>query len=163
MAKEIKKASLLSEADKQKLLKKAGSKKLIDQAQNSAASVPPVRSSSRAASRHIADNPATPSGTKTKVWLGLILLLLVAVVITPKPQLLKYQSAGLVTQSIYIPGWFGKAGTILDTNQRALLAEDEQSLYLCFEGQTNEQCAKYQLRQQQGLFAAAMFWYSSQP
>jgi len=161
MAKQIKKASLLSEAEKQKLLKKAGNKKPISQPQT----VSPIQSS-RTTSRHAA-NASEDEQTKAssriavKVWFGLVTILLAAFVIAPKPQLLEYQSAGLVTQSIYMPGWFGKPGTILDTNQRAILAEDEQSLYLCFEGQSNEQCAKYQLRKEQGLFAAAMFWYSS--
>lgn len=163
MAKEIKRASLLSEADKQKLLKKAGSKKLLAQEPTNTAPAAAVRSVSRVAARPAVDNTKNSSGQKAKVWLSLLTLLLIVFVITPKPALLQYQSAGLVTQSIYIPGWFGKSGTILDTNQRAVLVEEEQSLYLCFEGQTREQCSKYQLRQQQGLFAAALFWYSSQP
>ncbi|RRJ21000.1 hypothetical protein EIK76_08930 [Rheinheimera mesophila] len=96
-----------------------------------------------------------------KLWLSLVLLLLMAFVIAPKPQLLEYHSAGLTTQSIYMPGWFGAEGIILDTNQRAVLAEDEQRLYLCFADQSKEQCAKYQLRQQQGFIAAAIFWASS--
>ncbi|MCA1928888.1 hypothetical protein [Rheinheimera sp.] len=163
MAKQIKKASLLSEADKQKLLKKAGNKKPISQTQT-ASPIQSIRSTSRYATDASEDEQTKASSSfLVKVWLGLVAILLAAFVLAPKPQLLEYQSAGLVTQSIYIPGWFGKPGTILDTNQRAILAEDEQSLYLCFEGQSNEQCAKYQLRKEQGLIAAAMFWYSSRP
>lgn len=164
MARQIKKASLLSEADKQKLLKKAGNKKPLTQAQNTAPAAPVMRTVSGSAGKSSTEEQVGTSTAKTtKIWLGLALLLLAAFVIAPKPQLLEYHSAGLTTQSIYMPGWFGKPGTILDTNQRALLAEEEQLLYLCFEGQSNEQCARYQLRQQQGFIAAALFWFSSRP
>jgi hypothetical protein len=159
MANQIKKASLLSEADKQKLLKNAGSKKPISQTQTTTTAARPV---SQASVRRTAEEQInTASSSKAKVWLYMAIVLLTLFVITPKPALLEYHSAGLTTQSIYMPGWFGQPGIILDTNQRALLAEDEQSLYLCFDGQSREQCAKYQLRQQQGMFAAALFWYSS--
>lgn len=162
MAKQIKKTSLLSEAERQKLLKKAGNKKPITQAQATTVAIPAAhsvpRSAKRSASQEQTDNT---SGSKAKLWAGITVLLLSVFIIAPKPQLLEYQSAGLITKSIYMPGWFGKPGTILDTNQRAIVAEDEHSLYLCFEGQSNEQCAKYQLRQQQGLIAATLFWFSS--
>jgi hypothetical protein len=162
MAKQIKKTSLLSEAERQKLLKKAGNKKPITQPQATTAAIPAARSVSRSANRSASQEQAdNPSGSKKKLWGGIAVLLLSVFIIAPKPQLLEYQSAGLITKSIYMPGWFGKPGSILDTNQRAIVAEDEYSLYLCFEGQSNEQCAKYQLRQQQGLIAAALFWYSS--
>lgn len=164
MAKQIKKASLLSEADKQKLLKKAGNKKPLTQPQTTATPTSVTRTVSRPAARMNSEEQANTSIAKTlKLWSGLMVLALAALIIAPTPQLLEYHSAGLTTQSIYMPGWFGKEGIILDTNQRAVLAEDEQTLYLCFEGQSNEQCAKYQLRKQQGLIAAALFWFSSHP
>lgn len=164
MAKQIKKASLLSEADKQKLLKKAGSKKPLAQAQNTVTAAPVARTVSRSASRlHTEEQTGTSTAKTIKIWAGITAFLIAAFVIAPKPQLLEYHSAGLTTQSVYMPGWFGKPGIILDTNQRAVLAEDEQRLYLCFEGQSNEQCAKYQLRQQQGFIAAVIFWLSSRP
>lgn len=162
MARQIKKASLLSEAEKQKLLKKAGNKKPIHQAQSITAANPAVSSISRSVVRSANEQQVNnPAANKAKLWVSAIVILLTAFILAPTPQLLEYQSAGLTTQSVYIPGWFGKPGIILDTNQRAVLAEEEQSLYLCFEGQTKEQCAKYQLRQRQGLIAAAIFWYSS--
>jgi hypothetical protein len=165
MAKQIKKASLLSEADKQKLLKKAGNKKPLTQPQTTATPTSVTRTVSRSAARLTpAEEQSSTSTAKTiKLWSGLAALVLAAFIIAPTPQLLEYHSAGLTTQSVYMPGWFGKAGTILDTNQRAVLSEEEQTLYLCFEGQSNEQCAKYQLRKQQGLIAAAIFWFSSRP
>lgn len=164
MAKQIKKASLLSEADKQKLLKKAGNKKPLTQPQTTATLSSVTRTVSRPATRVNSEEQASTSTAKSiKLWSGLAVLLLASLIIAPTPQLLEYHSAGLTTQSIYMPGWFGKAGTILDTNQRAVLSEEEQTLYLCFEGQSNEQCAKYQLGKQQGLIAAAIFWFSSRP
>lgn len=161
MAKQIKRASLLSEADKQKLLKNAGSKKPISPTQTTAAVSAAPAVSRTAARRPAAEISSKASSAKTKVGLGIALILLATFVVAPKPTLIEYHSAGLTTQSIYMPGWFGQPGVILDTNQRALMAEDEQSLYLCFEGQSREQCAKYQVRQQQGMIAAALFWYSS--
>lgn len=165
MAKQIKKASLLSEADKQKLLKKAGNKKPLTQPQVTAAPTSVTRTVSRSAARlsPVEEQASSTTAKTIKLSAGIVLLALATFIIAPTPQLLEYQSAGLTTQSIYMPGWFGKEGTILDTNQRAVLSEEEQTLYLCFEGQSNEQCAKYQLRKQQGLIAAALFWFSSHP
>jgi len=162
MAKQIKKASLLSEADKQKLLKKAGNKKPLAQAQTIAPTVTTSRTVSPASARlgSQEQNPVS-DGKNFRIWLAIAVVIAVAVIMAPKPQLLEYHSAGLSTQSIYMPGWFGQEGTILDTNQRAVLAKEEQTLYLCFEGQSKEQCAKYQLRQQQGFVAASIFWFSS--
>ncbi|RVT44086.1 hypothetical protein EMM73_17605 [Rheinheimera sediminis] len=162
MAKQLKKASLLSEAERQKLLKKAGNKKPLTQAQTSAATRPPATVSSRVENRSSSEeHTESPIGSNTKIWWSTAVLFFIILLLTPKPALLEYQSAGLTTQSIYMPGWFGKPGIILDTNQRAILAEEEQSLYLCFESKTNEQCAKYQLRKQQGLVSAVLFWLSS--
>lgn len=164
MAKQLKKASLLSEADKQKLLKKAGNKKPLTQAQTATTAIPAGRTVTRSATGSNNEEQTSTSTAKNfKVWAGISIVLLVAFILAPKPQLIEYQSSGLTTQSVYMPGWFGKPGVILDTNQRAVLAEKEQSLYLCFEGQSNEQCAKYHLRKQQGFIAAALFWYSSHP
>ncbi len=164
MIKQIKKASLLSEAERQKLLKKAGNKKPISQTQSTTTEIPYTGPVSRSAIRQSTEQQtATSSSKKNKLWASTVIALLAAIVIAPKPLLLEYQSAGLITKSIYMPGWFGKPGVILDTNQRAVLAEEEQNLYLCFEGQSNEQCAKYQLRQRQGFIAAALFWFSSRP
>jgi hypothetical protein len=163
MAKQLKKASLLSEADKQKLLKKTSMKKPIQQSVSSISAAPTPVTQRVPRSTQAETNTETATGSKAKLVGVLILLMVLALLLLPKPQLLEYQSAGIVTQSIYLPGYLGKPATILDTNQRAVLAEEEQSLYLCFEGQSNEQCAKYQLRKQQGVIAAALFWFSSAP
>jgi len=164
MAKQIKKASLLSEADKQKLLKKAGNKKPLTQPQTTATPTSVTRTVSRSAAHMNTEEQTSASTARTiKLFGGLVVFVLATFILAPTPQLLEYQSAGLTAQSVYMPGWFGKPGTILDTNQRAVLSEEEQTLYLCFEGQSNEQCAKYQLRKQQGLIAAALFWFSSRP
>jgi hypothetical protein len=163
MTRQIKKASLLSEADKQKLLKKAGSKKPIQQSAQSVSAVPHNTAQQVSGRTQTEATVNKAAGSKAKLWGSLLVLIVPALLLLPKPQLLEYQSAGIVTQSIYLPSYLGKPATILDTNQRAVLAEEEQSLYLCFEGQSNEQCAKYQLRKQQGVIAAALFWFSSSP
>lgn len=156
MAKELKKTSLLSEAEKQKLLKKGQAKKPV-----AAASAAPARSgyvgSASAPARAEAVTEPEVKPSKAKYWLGLAVLLLVAVVICPKPQLVHYQTAGMTTSSVYMPGWFGGEGRILDTKQRAVLSEQEQSLYLCFSEQKTEQCIKYQVKQQQGPVAALLY------
>ena len=163
MAKQLKKASLLSEADKKKLLKKTSMKKPIQQSVSSVSAAPTPATQTVHRSAPAETNTETATGSKAKLVGGMILLMVLALLLLPKPQLLEYQSAGIVTQSIYLPSYLGKPATILDTNQRAVLAEEEQSLYLCFEGQSNEQCAKYQLRKQQGVIAAMLFWFSSAP
>ena len=161
MAKDLKRASLLSEADKQKLLAKASAKKPVARVQTSTDTTT-RRAEFNSSPLPIEQQKSTRLLTHGKIWLVLLLIMLCSVALLPKPKLIEYQSAGLVTQSIYIPGFFGRPAVILDTRQRAILAEDEQSLYLCFEGQSTEQCAKYQLLKIQGWIAAALFWYQHQ-
>lgn len=157
MAKEVKKTSLLTEAEKQKLLKKGQSKKPV----SSATSAEPARSgyvgTAPAPRRSEATAEPEVKTSKAKYWLVLAVLVLVALFVSPKPQLVQYQTAGMTTTSVYMPGWFGAEGRIMDTQQRALLSEKEQSLYLCFSEQKPEQCIKYQVKQQQGPIAALLY------
>jgi len=157
MAKELKKASLLTEAEKQKLRKKSATKKLVAQhTEPTAARSGYVGSLSTPRYRQAAE-PVATNKTVSRYWFILLLLFLLAVVFSPKPQLVQYHTAGMTTTSIYMPGWFGQPGSILDTKQRALLSVEEQSLYLCFPDQQTEQCTKYQIKELKGPFAA--LWY----
>jgi hypothetical protein len=65
----------------------------------------------------------------------------------------------LTATSIYIPGWFGQPGKMLDSQQKVILDKDRGLVYLCFgkidpEKQLKEQCNRFQFVSQEGMFSA---------
>jgi hypothetical protein len=90
--------------------------------------------------------------TLMNIIFGLIIL---AVIIVPKPQLLIYKKLNLVASSIYIPGFFGGPGRLLDSPQAVLIDEAMGVVYLCF-GQIDDktQCNNFQFIEQKGMFSA---------
>lgn len=101
-----------------------------------------------------------------KIKMTLLAILAIAIIIVPKPQLLQYKKLGLTATSIYIPGWFGQPGKLLDSPQRVVLDKERGLVYLCFgkidpEKQLKEQCNRFQFVSQQGMFAAFSHYRSN--
>jgi hypothetical protein len=92
------------------------------------------------------------SGLAKKLLMGFVGIILVAMIIVPKPHVLVYKKLNLVAQSIYIPGWFGQPGHFLDSPQRVIVDKQLALVYLCFsKTQPKEQCNRYQFIEQKGL------------
>jgi hypothetical protein len=82
-------------------------------------------------------------------------LIFVAVLIVPKPKLLVYKKLDLVANSIYIPGWFGQPGFLLDSTQRVIVDESLGLVYLCYQKkQPKEHCNRFTFIEQKGVFSA---------
>ena len=98
------------------------------------------------------------SGVK-KFFQLFFILFLIGLIIIPKPKLLVYQKLGLVTNSVYIPGWFGAPGKIIDSSQRIIIEENLGLVYLCYKKtQPKEHCNRYTFVEEKGMFAALMHY-----
>lgn len=94
------------------------------------------------------------SGIK-KFFQLIFVLFIVGLIIVPKPKLLVYQKLGLVTNSVYIPGWFGAAGHIVDSTQRVIIEENLGLVYLCYQrDQPIEHCNRFTFVEEKGMIAA---------
>jgi hypothetical protein len=82
-------------------------------------------------------------------------LFFIAFIIAPKPQLLIYKKLDLVANSIYIPGWFGQPGFLLDSDQRVVIDKPLGLVYLCYKKeQPKEHCNRFNFIEQKGIFSA---------
>ncbi|ATG78203.1 hypothetical protein [Pseudoalteromonas sp. 1_2015MBL_MicDiv] len=100
---------------------------------------------------------SSQGGKETKSKKGLIITLSIALLIIitfPKPTLLTYKKLGMVSESIYWPGVFGYGATIIDSNLHPQLDSRRKSLYLCTNPESLNNCQKYQVIADHGLFAA---------
>ncbi|CAM4322235.1 hypothetical protein [Pseudoalteromonas ostreae] len=87
---------------------------------------------------------------------GLIVagVIVFAILIIPKPQLLTYEKSGLVTQSVYWPGLFGYGAMLFDSNLQPNADLARNSLYLCQNNKQPDTCQKYRVTEQAGFFSA---------
>lgn len=94
------------------------------------------------------------SGIK-KFFQLILVLFMIGLIIVPKPKLLVYQKLGLVANSVYIPGWFGAAGHIIDSSQRVIIEENLGLVYFCYQkDQPIEHCNRYTFVEEKGMISA---------
>lgn len=112
------------------------------------------------ANQNAAATTATPSNKGSIVgkilsYVGILLLL--AVIVVPKPELLRYQKMNTVTTSIYWPGVFGVGAGLLDSHLSVYIDNARQELNLCYQHQQSQQCSRYQIVHQGGLVDVIMY------
>lgn len=139
MSKKIKKQSLLGKTPKQKK---------------------PIRpTTARATSNSAPVTPATPNNVRLEnkknptKWYALALIILI-LLITPKPTLITYEKLGMVTSSVYWPGLFGYGATLFDSSLEPIADLNRGTLYLCQDLLQPTTCHKYNITQQHGFFPA---------
>lgn len=93
-------------------------------------------------------NHSHEKATRVKVALvGIVLLLLL---LFPKPQLIRYEYANMVSESIYWDGLYGPA-QLLDSNAKFVsLDEDTDHLHVCF-NKENDNCLRYKIIENKGF------------
>ena len=85
-------------------------------------------------------------------------MLVVAIVVVPKPLLLKYKSANIVSETIYWDS-FGSSGMLSDANADFVKYDREtQHLHICYGKNTQSNCQDYQVIENKGMFAALWHW-----
>ncbi|TMP27311.1 hypothetical protein CWB99_15030 [Pseudoalteromonas rubra] len=86
-------------------------------------------------------------------WIAAAILLLL-IIIFPKPKLITYEKLGLVAQSVYWPGLPGVQPILFDSNLHIRPALERNTLYLCQDERDPDSCQKYQIIEQQGFISA---------
>ncbi|NMM41627.1 hypothetical protein [Pseudoalteromonas arctica] len=81
-------------------------------------------------------------------------VIMFAILVIPKPQLLTYEKLGLVTQSVYWPGLFGYGAMLFDSNLQPNADLARNNLYLCQNNKQPDTCQKYRVTEQAGFFSA---------
>lgn len=117
----------------------------------------PQRPTQRPVATELNTKAKNDTNQKSKSKKGLFISFAVVAVIIlafPKPTLLTYKKLGMVSESVYWPGLFGKGATLIDSNLHPTYDSSRNSLYLCSNLQKPESCQKYQVIADNGLFSA---------
>lgn len=102
------------------------------------------------------------SSAGSRIFQVFLALFFVGLIIVPKPKLIVYKKLSLVANSIYIPGWFGSPGYMLDSTQRVIIDESLNIIYFCYaKDLPKEQCNRYEFIEKKGMFSALWHYYQN--
>ncbi len=98
-----------------------------------------------------AGNVPAPSALpgKTLGWTAAVLLL--AFILTPKPELIVYQQLNIQAKSVYWPGIFGFGAGLADSQMLVYLDDERREMRLCYAETSAVQCSKYRITHRGGL------------
>ncbi len=82
-------------------------------------------------------------------------ILLLGFVLVPKPQLIKYKSASIISEAIYWDG-FGSSGMLSDANASFVKLDNQTShLHICYGlGEEKSNCQEYKVLENRGFSGA---------
>lgn len=86
-------------------------------------------------------------------WYVLALVILI-LLFMPKPTLITYEKLGMVTSSVYWPGFFNYGAMLFDSSLEPVADLNRGTLYLCQDTSMPTTCHKYNITQQHGFFPA---------
>lgn len=90
------------------------------------------------------------------VILGVIII---ALIIVPKPKLIHYQKLSIDAYSIYVPYLFEENGFLVDSKQQAIIDDKLNLLFLCRGKQKAGECLQYKIIETRGLFITIWYWF----
>lgn len=96
---------------------------------------------------------------RMQIAMTVMLTIVVAFIIAPKPRLIHYQKLNVEAYSIYIPQAFTDAGYLIDSTQKAIIDEKLNLLFLCRNTQDVGECLQYEIIETKGLFITTWFWF----
>ncbi|MCF2907894.1 hypothetical protein L1285_06095 [Pseudoalteromonas sp. DL2-H2.2] len=150
MAQKPKKQALLGQVDARSKKKQPRQKKRLSPQQQKALQQQQLQQQAQLA----AAQQAQAKSGKTRWIVAAVILLLV--ILFPKPKLITYEKIGLVAQSVYWPGLPGVDPVLFDSNLYIRPALERNMLYLCQDERDPDSCQKYQIIKQQGFISALM-------
>ncbi|TMP38000.1 hypothetical protein [Pseudoalteromonas rubra] len=150
MAQKPKKQALLGQVDARSKKKQPRQKKRLSPQQQKALQQQQLQQQAQLA----AAQQAQAKSGKTRWIIAAVILLLV--ILFPKPKLITYEKIGLVAQSVYWPGLPGVDPVLFDSNLHIRPALERNTLYLCQDERDPDSCQKYQIIKQQGFISALM-------
>ncbi len=86
-------------------------------------------------------------------WYTLIVIVLI-ILITPKPVLITYEKLGMVSQSVFWPGVFGYGANVFDSTLSPRANLGRNVIYLCQDKHKPDTCQKYRITENSGFIAA---------
>lgn len=99
------------------------------------------------------------TATHAKLVGGAVLLVLI--LIFPKPQRITYEYANMVSQGTYWDGLFGP-GMLLDSNAKFVrLDEDTEHLHVCY-AKENDNCLRYKVIENSGFGGYIASWFTEE-
>ncbi|MCG7533811.1 hypothetical protein [Pseudoalteromonas sp. OOF1S-7] len=150
MAQRPKKQALLNQVDARSKKKQPAQKRRLSPQQQRALQQQQLQQQAQLAA---AQQAQAKSGKNR--WIMAAVLLLI-IIIFPKPKLITYEKLGLVAQSVYWPGLPGVKPILFDSNLHIRPALERNTLYLCQDERDPDSCQKYQIIEQQGFISALM-------
>ncbi|MBQ4833074.1 hypothetical protein J8L70_07465 [Pseudoalteromonas sp. MMG010] len=95
-----------------------------------------------------------------KVGFTLLASCLLVLFIFPKPTLLSYQKLGMLSESIYWPGFFGYGSRLVDSHFHPQVDSDRKTLYLCSDKANPKSCQKYTIVADKGVVSALKAYFN---
>jgi len=140
MSKNVKKQSLLGQQPARK--KPVPSKR------------PKTISKPQTPTQPIQQTVAEPTAKKSPARWYILAVVLLILLITPKPILITYEKLGMVSQSVFWPGIFGYGANVFDSTLIPRADLSRNSIYLCQDKRDPNSCQKYRITEKSGFFAA---------
>ena len=100
----------------------------------------------------------TKRGIKLTLFFIFTILLLILVLV-PKPSLLTYKKSSMVSQSVYWPGLFSSEPKLLDSTLHPRLDKEHRTLYLCIDLQQPQSWQKYRIIAEEGIFPVLLTYF----
>lgn len=105
--------------------------------------------------QHNADTMPSASPTRLLSWC--LFLILLALLLTPKPELIVYQQQNIQAKSVYWSGIFGLGAGLSDSQMLVFLDDDRREMRLCYAGELAVQCSKYQIIHRGGMLEVGRY------
>lgn len=92
------------------------------------------------------------------IWLLVTVILVSIAIVLPKPQLLRYEKANIVSEAVYWEG-FGASGVLSDADASFVtLDSDTDHLHICYGTPSDiRNCQIYQVVENKGFISALVF------
>ena len=103
----------------------------------------------------VADKIRSSAGPRLLGWFLLIVAL--ALVLTPKPELIVYQQQNIQAKSVYWPGVFGWGAGLSDSQMLVYVDDERHEMRLCYAGELAVQCSKYHIVHRGGLLEVGAY------
>jgi hypothetical protein len=111
-------------------------------------------------SRQSDTKPATEKmqpamGRKLLGWS--VLMVILALLLIPKPELIVYQQQNIQAKSIYWSGIFGLGAGLNDSQMLVFLDDQRREMRLCYAAEVAVQCSKYHVIHRGGVFEVGRY------
>lgn len=93
----------------------------------------------------------TRSAAASRVLGWSLVMVLLALLLIPKPELIVYQQQNIQAKSVYWSGIFGMGAGLSDSQMLVFIDDERREMRLCYAGELAVQCSKYHIIQRGGL------------